>query len=345
MSDKNEQPEFSNLLSVLKGEKPSRPTLFEFFMNMPFYKRFCGDLPSDCPEHLLDLVTTIYAYKNLGYDYAPTRVPGFLFEVEEREHKESVSMSCGLGISDAESCSAYPWPDPAGAAYRILDEVAPFVPEGMKLIVLGPGGVLENVTSLVGYENMCFMLIEDEMLAQEVFSQVGSRLYKYYKNALQHDAVGAVIANDDWGFRSQTLLSPEHLRRFVFPWHSKIVEAAHSAGRPAILHSCGQLKEVWEDIIETLGYDGKHSYEDAILPVEEAYEIYQGRIGILGGIDLDYVCRETPDAVYRRCREMIDRTSERGGYALGTGNSISEYAPDAQVLAMIRAVHDAREEM
>ena len=87
-------------------------------------------------------------------------------------------------------------------------------------------------------------------------------------------------------------------------------------------------------------YDAKHSYEDTILPVEAAYQKYGGRIAILGGLDLDFVCRSTPEEVYRRAAAMVEQTKDRGGYALGTGNSIPEYTPVENFLAMIRAVQE-----
>ena len=34
---------------------------------------------------------------------------------------------------------------------------------------------------------------------------------------------------------------------------------------------------------------------------------------------------------------MLERTRARGGYALGTGNSVPEYVPDDKYFAMIRA--------
>jgi len=80
---------------------------------------------------------------------------------------------------------------------------------------------------------------------------------RYYVRCLQRGVVGAVIGNDDWGFKSQTMLSPDDMRKFVFPWHRQIVAAAHAAGRPAILHSCGNLDEVLTDIIVDMQYDGE----------------------------------------------------------------------------------------
>ncbi|NOU36308.1 MAG: hypothetical protein HOO88_06025 [Kiritimatiellaceae bacterium] len=333
------RPDFNNIRAVLQNKRPSRPTLFEFYMNWPLYKQFCGSLPADCPPELEGMLTTILAYKNLGYDYAPVVFADFAFEMSNKESKASCSMNEGI-ISDRASFDAYAWPDPDKVVFDQLAEIEPFMPEGMKLIAWGPGGVLENVTSLVGYENLCFMIMEDEELATDIFNQVGSRFLRYYEKCLKYDTVGAIISNDDWGFRSQTLFSPEQLRRFVFPWHKKIAAAAHAAGRPAILHSCGQLEAVWDDIIDDMKYDAKHSYEDAILPIEQAYEKYGSRIAILGGLDLDFVCRSMPEAVYERAKAIVAQTSKRGGYALGTGNSIPEYVPVENYLAMIRAVRE-----
>ena len=37
---------------------------------------------------------------------------------------------------------------------------------------------------------------------------------------------------------------------------------------------------------------------------------------------------------------MLERTSGRGGYMLGSGNSIPEYVPSENYLAMLRAATD-----
>ena len=42
-----------------------------------------------------------------------------------------------------------------------------------------------------------------------------------------------------------------------------------------------------------MGIDARHSYEDKILPVEEAYKEYAGRLAVMGGIDVDFLCRKT----------------------------------------------------
>lgn len=183
------------------------------------------------------------------------------------------------------------------------------------------------------------MIIDEPALAESIFKQVGSRLVLYYEICSLYDSAGIVMSNDDWGFKGQTMLSVEDMRRYVFPWHRRIVEAIHSAEKPALLHSCGDLSKVMDDIIDDMKYDAKHSYEDNILPIEDFYERWGNRIAILGGIDVDFICRSAPEEVFRRSSNMLEKAAAMGGYALGSGNSIPYYVPDENYFSMIAAAY------
>ena len=336
-------PDFNNLLKVLRREAPERPTLFEFFLNGPLYRRLAGEEAEGLaamPHG--ELRIRILAFRNAGYDYATVNVPGFSFPVREQERRQTISQNEGFMIADRKTFDAYAWPDPEQACYGALDELAAGLPSGMKLVVCGPGGVLENAVSVMGYERMCYMAADDRRLVEDVFEAIGSRLARFYARAARHPAVGAIIGNDDWGFKSQTMLSPDDMRRFVFPWHRQIAAAAHQAGKPAILHSCGNIAAVMDDVIDVMRYDGKHSFEDIIQPVEAAYVQHGGRIAILGGIDLDFVVRSSPGAIYRRSKAMLKMAEGRGAFALGTGNSVPEYVPHENYFAMIAAALESR---
>ena len=147
--------------------------------------------------------------------------------------------------------------------------------------------------------------------------------------------MGLILSNDDWGFNTQSFLSLEDMKKYIFPWHQKIVEAAHAAGKPAVLHSCGNFFEMMDYVIE-MGFDGKHSYQDIIMPVEQSYEKWKSKIAILGGIDVDFLIRSPENEIMKRCRNMLERAEVSGGYALGTGNSVPAYLPEEKYLAMIR---------
>lgn len=333
------EPDFQQLLAVLERKKPSRPTLFEFFLNGPLYDRLVPEKASFAGDRDAAARVMILAYQRLGYDAVNLTVPGFSFTSGQvmRRREKSVSMDEGSVLHNRTDLAAFSWPDPNLADYAFFDRLGAVLPKGMKIIVYGPGGVLENVVELVGYEATCMMIHDDPGLAQEIFAGVGERLVRYYELAAKFENVGACISNDDWGFKTQTMFSPTDMRKFVFPWHKKIVQTIHAAGKPAILHSCGHFQRIIEDVIDDMQYDARHSYEDSILPVEEFYEQYHNRIAILGGIDLDFVCRESPEAVYQRSKAMLRRSKQRGSFALGTGNSVPDYVPHEKYFAMLRA--------
>lgn len=331
------KPAIENLYKVLRRESPDRATLFELFLNEALYERLAGRaVPRgntlERKKFLID------AFSSAGYDYATVYASDMTFPAQSHgAGKQTISLNRGFVITDEASFRAYRWPDAEAFDYSDLKAVETHLPDGMKLMAMGPGGVLENAISLVGYDNLCYLLYEEPELAKAIFDEIGARLLKYYEIAAEFSSVGVLMANDDWGFNTQTFLAPDTMRELVFPWYKRIVDVSHRNRKPIVLHSCGNLNAIMDDII-ALGFDGKHSYEDNILPVEDAYDRWHDRIAILGGIDVDFVVRSTPEAIRARSDAMLDRAKR--GYALGTGNSIAPYVPDDHYFAMISAALD-----
>lgn len=336
-------PDFNNTLKVLRGERSERPVLFEYGINFRIIGKLSGEFEEDNSSRLAPFRRLIKSFFNAGYDYTTVsawRTKTLSFPKNNIEKKQSQSLNAGNTITDRESFEKYVWPDPEAGDYDLYYDIRELLPDGMKIIAAGPGGLLENVIDLVGFENLSLMYMLDEDLASDIFNSVGSRLLRFYELIAPVETIGACIVNDDWGFKNQTLFPPEMLRQFIFPWHKKIVQVIHDAGKPAILHSCGQLKMVMDDVIDDMNYDAKHSFEDQITPVEQALEIWGNRIAILGGIDVDFIARSTPEAIRERSKQMLGKGMLTGGYALGSGNSIPEYIPDENFIAMISIVNE-----
>ena len=339
----NREPDFRQMLKVLEGQAPDRDVLFELFMDRKVYQRAIGKFPDDTPLDWMRGVAKAFAA--LGYDYATVHASAFHFPGSHVNQVKTRSLNDGAVITGRESFGAYPWPDPKAFDYSALRDVAPNLPGGMKLMVMGPGGVLENAIKLLGYDNLCYMLYDDEALLADIFERIGQGLVDYYHIAAAYDSVGMLMSNDDWGFNTQTMIAPAAMRKYVFPWHKEIVQIAHAAGKPALLHSCGNFSDIIGDLFD-MGFDARHSYEDNIMPVEEAYELFMGnklpggKMAVLGGIDLDFLCRSTPEAIRERSKNMLIRTRERGGYALGSGNSIPDYCPMENYLAMLSVIDE-----
>lgn len=96
---------------------------------------------------------------------------------------------------------------------------------------------------------------------------------------------------------------------------------------------------IMDDLINDVGIDGKHSYEDAIMPAEEFQKNYGSRIAVLGGLDINILSGKPPEDVRARVRELIDTCGPKGRYAIGSGNSVPSYVPVENYLAMIDEAH------
>lgn len=318
-------PDFERLRKVLTLEgNPDRVPLYELFVDPPVMEKVINRKIGTC-------VDSIDFYYRCGYDYVPVWVNW------EMELGSLVEASSEFPIKDLKTFEQYTWPSTADISFAEFEAVIPRLPEGMKIIGQ-KGGIFECVQKLCGYEGLCYMLLDNRDLVKAVFSKVGELYEAAYSEMAAIDEVGAIVISDDMGYKTQTLISPDDLREFVMPWHKRLALAAHKQGKPCILHSCGQLKAIMENWIIDVRINAKHSYEDVILPVTEAVKIYKNRIAVLGGFDVDRLCRSSKEQVREHTRKLLDECAVNGGYAFGSGNSIARYVPVENYLTMIDEV-------
>jgi len=147
---------------------------------------------------------------------------------------------------------------------------------------------------------------------------------------------------DDLGFKTSTLLEPEAIRTHIIPQYKRVIRLVHNRGKKFLLHSCGNIFNVMEDLIGA-EIDAKHSNEDQIAPFDRWIELYGNRIGLFGGIDVNTLCLNPYDQVYRKVLEDATRfRSAAKGWGLGSGNSIAGYVPVDAYMAMIEAAVELR---
>jgi uroporphyrinogen decarboxylase len=125
------------------------------------------------------------------------------------------------------------------------------------------------------------------------------------------------------------------MKRHVIPRHKRIADACHQHGKPFLLHSCGNVTALMDDLIDVVGIDAKHSFEDKILPVEECYARWGDRISILGGLDMDILSRSSEEETRARTRQILEACAPGGGYCMGSGNTAANYIKLENYYAMI----------
>jgi uroporphyrinogen decarboxylase len=281
----------------------------------------------------------------LGYESVRIKPEGIEFPHAMQAIADTAGLSRAGGrrymdeargpVTTWEEFERYPWPDPKRISLKSLEWYEKNLPDGMCMATGGMAHICEYLVRLMGYETLCYALVE----ARDLVKAIRDKVVAFYRDALSiiltFSRVRMIWGGDDMGFRTGTLLSPADLRELVFPGHAVYARMAHQAGRPYILHSCGNLSEVMEDLITGVGIDAKHSFEDAIQTMPEARRLYGKRIGLIGGIDVDFLCRATEEQVRARTRHIIEECVQGGGWCLGTGNSVANYIPLDNYLAML----------
>ena len=242
---------------------------------------------------------------------------------------------------------AYPWEDIPALYFknnsRYFKALAQALPEGMKAVGGVGNGVFEIVQDLTGYQNLCYISADDEELYAQLFQKAGQVSRLIWARFLEEfgDAFCLLRFGDDLGYKSNTLLSGEDIRTHILPQYRPVIQQVHAKGKPFLLHSCGCIFSVMEDLI-ACGINAKHSNEDQIAPFPYWVESYGDRIGNFGGIDLDVVCSASREEMKEYIDDVIRVCSGHGGFAFGSGNSIPDYVPAEGYINMIEIVREIR---
>ena len=335
------EPDFSRFLKVVRREgEPDRVPFAELFHDSEIMVAIQGPAPGD-PEG--DAAWRIRFWRDLGYDYVTVRTD-ISFPRGGHVSADTAPLSRGErgwvdeakgAITSWDEFEQYPWPEVTPASVRTLETYSRHVPDGMKVAAQLPGGPFENLTFLMGFETFSYALADQPDLVRAIAERVGETLVKAAELTCQMDVVGAQWLNDDLGFKGGTMASPEALRRYIFPYQRRIAEIAHRHGKPVLLHSCGKLDGIADDLIDDVGIDAKHSFEHVIEPVWEAKRSWGQRVSLLGGVDMDVLARGSEEEVRRYTRRCIEECAPGGGWALGSGNTVANYVPVANFLAML----------
>lgn len=317
----------------------------------------------DGEPDIIRLKRDIAFYYRMGFDYVPDLYPWTLLPVlltarlrsesgdkgSARQTKDTANAEFSRGnrnwqeektglISSWEDFEKIQWDnmemDDIGLEeyFRVAEEN---LPEGMKMPIVGclfNPGVIGN---FIGFEDFCFLLYEKPDLVKAILDKFGEVNYKLYERAISLDCVGFMWHADDFAYGSGTMISAEHLKKYVFPWFRKYAELAHKHNKTFWLHACGNMYDLMPELINDIKIDAKQSFEDKILPVTQFKEKFGDKVAPLGGVDVDKLCRLPEEELRIYCRDILDKCMSGGRYAYGTGNSVTNYIPIKNYLAMM----------
>ena len=342
-------PDHRHVLTAAENRRPERLPIYEHLINAEFMEKmlnrqFAGLIHGSAADLREYFRTHCGFYRDMTYDTVSYEVcvteilPGGGALLGERAGP----------IQNRGDFERYPWDDLPRIFWELagprLEAFRQAMPDGMKGVGGVGNGLFEISEDLVGFEQLCYLQADDPELFADVYRRIGDLLMELWAGLLERFGSDFAVCRigDDMGFKTGTLLAPRTLLDHVVPQYRRVIELIHGAGKPFLLHSCGKIFDLMDDLLDA-GIDAKHSNEEAIAPFDEWIRRYGDRIALFGGFDTDLLCRLSPEEVHERV--LADGARFRRtlpGFVLGSGNSIPDYVPVAGYDAMIRAARELR---
>lgn len=344
------QPNYKHIVDAAYNREAERLPLYEHGFDPGVVAMVIGEPVQ--PLFLGDYSDKVEAFRRvakvsvqLGYDMLPFE--GCIVSIVQGGRG-----LCGQGevlIDSMEALEAYPWDEKLQQYIQnfreYFDALREALPEGIKAVGGVGSGMFETMQDFVPFQELAFLQVDDPEVYEALWKRIGDLEFSIWQWVLENyaDCYAVCRFGDDLGFRSSTLLQPSEIRKHIIPQYKRIVDLVHSYDKPFLLHSCGKIYDVMEDLIDTVGIDAKHSNEDAIDRFDVWVKKYGDRIGNFGGVEMNIMTLNTPEEVKAYVFDLLERIGTgNGGIAIGTGNQISPYTKPENWIAMCEAVREFR---
>jgi uroporphyrinogen decarboxylase len=333
MGETEHGPDYTRIVKALNFKEPDRLPTMELMVDLPVQEQFLG-------RKIASVGDEIEFYIKAGYDFfyqkarfefpgiPPVLSFGSEIRIDAQKDHTDISFDPHKGecpLKNREGFAKYKWPDPDAIDYSNMDYVAKAVPEGMG-IVAGVGGIFARSWILMGFENFCSGVLRDPDYVGQVFEAIGNVSVELARRLVKKPKVFALWYSDDFAHADAPMISPNAVRKYLFPYMKRMVEITHNAGLPFIYHGCGNVLPLLDDLLG-MGIDALHPIEPKAINIYELKEKLYGKVAIIGNVSVDLLTNGTPEKIESDVKEHIQRLAPGGGYIISSSNSIAYYIP------------------
>jgi uroporphyrinogen decarboxylase len=289
------------------------------------------DLQPILQNHFLNLGDAIGFFEDLGNDQYRD---GFGV-VWDRSVDKDIGNVVNPQLAEP-TLSGYEFPDPTA------DRVFAGIPEqleahGDRFRIFSIGfSLYERAWTLRGMENLMMDFIENPDFVHELFGAIADYNIAQVEKAVTYD-IDAVYFGDDWGQQQGLQMGPQVWRDFIYPQLKRMYAAVRKAGRYVFIHSCGDVDELFDDLIG-IGVNCFNPFQPEVMDVPALMKQYRGRLSFHGGLSTQKTLPYgTPEEVRRETRQLIELGAE-GNYIFAPAHAVEGDVPLENMLAFIDEV-------
>jgi uroporphyrinogen decarboxylase len=236
-----------------------------------------ADLTDVLDNHLLDLGNPIGFFTDMGVDL----VQDVFGVVWDRRVDKDIGIVRGLVLPEP-TLDGYCFPDPLDRRF-FADIPGKIAAYGDRFRVFQIGfSLYERAWTLRGMQNLLMDFVDHPRFVRELLNSIADYNIAQVRGALRYEIDG-VYFGDDWGQQHGLQMGPRLWREFILPVLRRMYASVHDAGKTVFIHSCGDVDELFPDLIEA-GVNCFNPFQPEVMDVYALMEAYRGQLSFLGGL-------------------------------------------------------------
>ena len=191
---------------------------------------------------------------------------------------------------------------------------------------------------LVGMHDFMLAVYEDRNFIEEILEEMTEYIITVSK-AVVKAGIDYSYFFDDSGFKTGLFLPYKIMKEIWVPRMTRIVETAKEVDNAVFFHSCGNITDLVEDLIE-MGIDCINPMDPSGIDYKDWKKRFGSRVCLSGNIDVEFpLAGGTPEDIEKDVIEHMNVLKPGGGYVAGSSHSIVDYIPFENFVTFINSIH------
>ena len=188
--------------------------------------------------------------------------------------------------------------------------------------------MFERLWSYVGMEDALIYMITDPDFVHELLDKILSFNFNEYP-------FDGIYFGDDWGQQKGMIMGAPLWREFIKPRMEIMYRHAKKNGKFVLQHSCGDIEDVFEDLIE-IGLDCYQTVQPEIYDLKSIKERYGDRLSFWGTISTQQaLVHASPSELEKIILDTVEIMRNGGGFIVAPTHAVPQDVPVENVMAML----------